>query len=61
MDLNVLVAQRELCLGDDRARYFVCGPEGFMMDVKKWLVGKGVQEERVKMEVFGTGEIGQSS
>ncbi|KAF2089417.1 flavohemo protein [Saccharata proteae CBS 121410] len=44
-----------LWLGSKETRYMVCGPEGFMRGVGAWLEGRGVEGERVLMELFGTG------
>lgn len=55
MDLGKLDRERDLHVGDARTEYYVCGPEGFMMDVKKTLVGYGVKEEKIKCEIFSTG------
>ncbi|KAF2211768.1 hypothetical protein CERZMDRAFT_112463 [Cercospora zeae-maydis SCOH1-5] len=48
----------DLWLDDERTEYLVCGPEGFMRDVRKGLMELGVGDERIKMEVFGTGMLG---
>ncbi|KAK6428713.1 Nitric oxide oxidoreductase [Oleoguttula sp. CCFEE 5521] len=54
-DLGVLDKERDLCLDDERAEYFVCGTETFMRRMGESLKGLGVEQERIKMEVFGTG------
>lgn len=46
-----------LFTGNDKTRYFVCGPVQFMLDVEKKLKSLGVPGERVKMELFGTGGV----
>ncbi|KAF2853316.1 hypothetical protein T440DRAFT_487751 [Plenodomus tracheiphilus IPT5] len=46
-----------LFTGNDNTRYFVCGPTQFMLDVEAKLKSFGVSEERVKMELFGTGGV----
>ncbi|GIZ42684.1 hypothetical protein CKM354_000594300 [Cercospora kikuchii] len=47
----------DLFLEDEKTKYFVCGPEAFMEDVRKGLTELGVDDERIKMEVFGTGML----
>jgi nitric oxide dioxygenase len=44
-----------LFLEDTTAQYYVCGPTFFMTDMHKALLGRGVDGERVHMEIFGTG------
>ena len=55
--LSKLDPSEDLFLDDKTTQYFVCGPESFMADVEKGLMDMGVDQERIKMEVFGTGEI----
>ncbi|KXT15175.1 hypothetical protein AC579_3925 [Pseudocercospora musae] len=52
--------RKDLWLDDDRTKYFVCGPGGFMADVARGLEGLGVDERRIKLEVFGKGDIASS-
>nr|OQO27142.1 hypothetical protein B0A51_07024 [Rachicladosporium sp. CCFEE 5018] len=54
-DLGVLDKQRDLSLDDERTEYFVCGTDKFMRVMGLSLLGMGVGQERIKMEVFGTG------
>ncbi|KAF7197835.1 Flavohemoprotein [Pseudocercospora fuligena] len=49
--------RQDLWLDDNRTKYFVCGPEGFMADVARGLKELGVDDSRIKLEVFGTGDI----
>ena len=60
MDLNLLDGERDLHLRDERAQYYICGPESFMLDTARWLRDEGVGEERVKLELFGTGGVPSS-
>ncbi|KAF2812349.1 flavohemo protein [Mytilinidion resinicola] len=57
MDLGALDREKDLFLGDERAEYFICGPEGFMVDVETKLKAYGVDAGRIKMELFGTGGV----
>lgn len=57
MELDKLDTDQDLFLGDSSAKYFVCGPEGFMTAMENALMSMGVDGERIKMEVFGTGQI----
>ncbi|APA12150.1 hypothetical protein sscle_09g069200 [Sclerotinia sclerotiorum 1980 UF-70] len=55
MDLSK-VKDDALHLDDSSTTYFICGPGGFMNDMSKSLQAFCVSEERIKLEVFGTGE-----
>ncbi|KAK0610088.1 globin-like protein [Bombardia bombarda] len=57
LDLGKLDRERDLHVGDARAEYYVCGPEGFMVDVRRELVGMGVDKARVHLELFATGDV----
>ena len=57
MSLGVLDKEGDLFLDKGDAEYYICGPERFMADMQATLLGFGVEEGRVKMEVFGTGAI----
>lgn len=57
MELDKLDRTKDLFIDDRSAKYYVCGPEGFMDAMGKSLQGMGVDEQRIKMEVFGTGQI----
>ncbi|KAH8906693.1 globin-like protein [Coniochaeta sp. PMI_546] len=58
IDLEKLDAERDLYLSDKRAEYFVCGPRLFMIQTQKALMSRGVEEERIHLEVFETGGVG---
>ncbi|OIW27847.1 globin-like protein [Coniochaeta ligniaria NRRL 30616] len=60
IDLEKLDADKHLFLGDKRAEYFVCGPELFMIQTRRALVAKGVDEERIRLEVFATGGVAEA-
>lgn len=53
--LDKLDTRADLFLNDARTIYYVCGPTKFMEDIAKGLKSLGVEGERVKMELFGTG------
>ncbi|THV48254.1 hypothetical protein BGAL_0259g00090 [Botrytis galanthina] len=55
MDLSK-VEDDALHLDDSSTVYFICGPGGFMNDMSKTLQTFGVSEDKIKLEVFGTGE-----
>ncbi|KZT68369.1 globin-like protein [Daedalea quercina L-15889] len=57
MDLAKLDRAQDLFLGDKRTQYFVCGPKQFMVDTEKVLRGYGIEDERVHLELFGTGGV----
>ena len=57
MDLNMLDKDADLFIGDKSTEYYICGPERFMIDMEKGLRGFGVDPERIKLEVFGTGAL----
>ncbi|KAL2850690.1 globin-like protein [Aspergillus pseudoustus] len=57
VDVTKLDEKKDLFLDDQEAQYYVCGPTAFMLATKQALVGKGVDEARVHMELFGTGGV----
>lgn len=57
MTLNKLDTDHDLFIHDPETEYYICGPEKFMSDMAGVLNGWGVDRERIKMEVFGTGDI----
>lgn len=56
-DLAKLDQSKDLCLDNKLAKYWICGPASFMADVWTGLKDLGVDEERIKLELFGTGEL----
>lgn len=60
MSLGRLDREGDLFLDKKDAEYFVCGPERFMTDMQKTLREYGVEEERIKVEFFGTGAMSSS-
>ncbi|KAK3388685.1 globin-like protein [Sordaria brevicollis] len=57
MDLAKLDGERDLHLKDERTEYYICGPERFMVEIRKVLVGLGVDRSRVHLELFATGDV----
>ncbi|KAM0720326.1 hypothetical protein Q7P37_004462 [Cladosporium fusiforme] len=57
MQMGSLDQEKDIHLHDKNAKYFICGPEGFMAAMEKQLLDLGVEQQRIKMEVFGTGEV----
>jgi nitric oxide dioxygenase len=51
------VDKKDLFADNDKTQYFVCGPPQFMVATSKKLMSFGVAEERIKMELFGTGGV----
>ncbi|KAJ0160617.1 Flavohemoprotein [Colletotrichum tanaceti] len=58
LDLTRL-PREELGLDDAGTEYYVCGPRDWMLKVRLALEGMGVQRERVKLELFATGDVEQ--
>ena len=57
MSLGKLDRDGDLFLDKPDAEYFICGPDRFMADMQKTLREYGVQEDRIKLEIFGTGNL----
>ncbi|KAK5662689.1 hypothetical protein OQA88_8605 [Cercophora sp. LCS_1] len=57
LDLAKLDKERDLYLDNARAEYYVCGPESFMIDTRRKLLGHGVGRDRIHLELFATGEV----
>ncbi|KAK4120610.1 globin-like protein [Parathielavia appendiculata] len=57
MDLAKLDKERDLFLHDARAEYFICGPEAFMLDKRAALMAMGVDQSRIFLELFATGDV----
>ncbi|KAK1776215.1 globin-like protein [Copromyces sp. CBS 386.78] len=57
MDLSKLDGARDLHLADKRTDYYICGPETFMVEIRKVLVGLGVERSKVHLELFATGDV----
>ncbi|KAK4503861.1 hypothetical protein PRZ48_004776 [Zasmidium cellare] len=57
LSLAALEHSQDLFLDNKQAKYWVCGPASFMADVWTGLKSMGVEEDRIKLELFGTGEL----
>lgn len=55
LDLAKLDPAQELFLNDEKTQYYICGPGTFMTDMEAKLQSFGVNNERIHMELFGTG------
>ncbi|KAK3317280.1 globin-like protein [Cercophora scortea] len=58
LDLAKLDQEKDLHVGDSRSEYYLCGSEGFMVEMRRALVALGVDKERVYLELFATGDVG---
>lgn len=57
LDLSKLDGERDLFLNVPETEYYICAPEDFMVDVRRILVGLGVDKSRVFLELFATGDV----
>jgi nitric oxide dioxygenase len=57
LDLTTAAREGYLHLEIPDAEYYICGPEGWMVTVRSWLLGKGVSLDRQHLELFKTGDI----
>lgn len=59
LNLSELIQKQgcALYLEDAKTKYFVCGPSTFMSEIRRGLLEVGVEDSRIKMEVFGTGDL----
>lgn len=55
VDLDKCEGRKDLFLDDTSAKYYVCGPNAFMSQMKDQLLRYGVQSGRIQVEEFGTG------
>ncbi|KJZ71227.1 hypothetical protein HIM_09370 [Hirsutella minnesotensis 3608] len=56
ISLDKVESEGLLHLSDRTAGYYICGPDEWMVQSRKWLMDKGVPVERIHLELFGTGE-----
>jgi nitric oxide dioxygenase len=57
MDLEKVDAEADLHVKDDKAEYFICGPEAWMIALRSKLSGMGVAWDRMHLELFATGDV----
>lgn len=57
LDILALDREGELFVHDPRAEYYICGPEAFMLELRRTLMGMGVEKGRVYLELFATGDV----
>lgn len=57
VDLSKLDKTKDLFLDDAKTEYYVCGPDKFMTSTRAALAELGVSEDRIKLELFGTGGV----
>ncbi|KAL2124704.1 hypothetical protein VTJ04DRAFT_1069 [Mycothermus thermophilus] len=47
----------DLFLTNSSTEYYICGPEQFMLEMSDYLKSQGVPSNRVKFELFSTGDL----
>ena len=57
LDLARLDPVKDLFIGASGAEYYVCGPEPWMLQVRRWLLLMGVDIESTHLELFATGDV----
>lgn len=57
LDILALDRELELFVHDRRAEYYICGPEAFMLEIRRTLMDMGVEKGRVYLELFATGDV----
>ncbi|KAE8381928.1 globin-like protein [Aspergillus bertholletiae] len=57
VDIAKLDRSKDLFLDDATTEYYVCGPDSFMTGTRAALAAAGVSEDRIKLELFGTGGV----
>lgn len=55
--LENLDREKDLFLGNDKTQYAICGPQEWMISLRRALVGLGVSQDRVMLELFSTGDV----
>lgn len=57
LDLSKLSRGEDLFLSDKSTEYYVVGPKSFIADVRRGLLDLGVDDSRVKYEIFAQGDL----
>lgn len=57
LDISTLDQEQALFIHDRTAEYYICGPERFMLDIRRKLMKVGVERSRVFLELFATGDV----
>ncbi|EAW07100.1 putative flavohemoprotein [Aspergillus clavatus NRRL 1] len=57
IDLQKLGDSADLYLDHPQTEFYICGPEGFMTEMEDCLKARGVGDDRIKLELFGTGGV----
>ncbi|KAL4889221.1 globin-like protein [Aspergillus ambiguus] len=57
IDLKVLGHSSDLYLDNPLTEVYICGPDNFMTEVQSMLKARGVSDNRIKLELFGTGGV----
>jgi nitric oxide dioxygenase len=57
IDLQKLDPSADLHLYEPHTEFYICGPESFMAQMEGSLKARGVGDDRIKMELFGTGGV----
>ncbi|KAK0731370.1 globin-like protein [Lasiosphaeris hirsuta] len=57
MDLAKVDPEKDLFLRHSGTEYYICGPEQFMLDISAYLKAEGVPADRLKCELFSTGDL----
>lgn len=56
-NMGALIKDQVLPLADKEAEYFLCGPAGWMVQVRADLQAIGVNPDKVHLELFATGDL----
>ncbi|KAL2112557.1 hypothetical protein VUR80DRAFT_7170 [Thermomyces stellatus] len=57
LDLKALDSTKDLFVDNAEAEYYICGPEPWMLSLRKGLEEMGVPRARMHLELFGTGNL----
>ena len=57
VDLEKLDLKKDLYVDDRGTEYYICGPTSCMTDMRNKLESYGVDPDRIRLELFGTGGV----